>query len=86
MDVVPAYVYANGQRTDTISGYRYTIALPEKGLDKINIKIDGDQRMDSPNGYTEVRFDGLEVFLQWSGGDYIVAGRATGIHSVNSIN
>ncbi len=64
VDVGLAYVYANGQRTDAISGYRYTIALPEKGLDKINIKIDGDQRMDSPNGYTEVRFDGLEVFLQ----------------------
>ena len=83
VDVKPAAVYVKGQRTDEISGYRYTVALPEKSLDKIDIKIDGDQRMEAPNGYVEVRFDGLEVFLQWFNKDYRVAGRATGIHLLN---
>ena len=83
VDVRPAVVYVNGQRTDTISGYRYTVALPEKGLDKIDIKIDGKQLMDAPNGFVEVRFDDLKVFLQWYNKDYRVAGSATGIHLVN---
>ena len=83
VDVRPAVVYVNGQRTDAISGYRYTVALPEKGLDKVDIKIDGKQLMDAPNGYVEVRFDDLKVFLQWYNKDYRVAGSATGIHLVN---
>lgn len=44
------------------------MALPEKGLDKINVRIDGDKLMDAPDGYAEVRFDGLEVFIYWSQG------------------
>lgn len=47
VDVIPSYAYQNGQRTDTVTGYRYTVALPDKGLDKINMRIDGQQRMDS---------------------------------------
>ena len=57
VDVIPSYAYQNGQRTDTVTGYRYTVALPDKGLDKINVRIDGEQRMDAPNGFVEVRFD-----------------------------
>ena len=83
VEVSPAYEYKDNHRTDTITGYRYTIALPEKGLDKITVKIDGEQRMETPDGYAEVRFDGLEVFLYWSRGDYTVGARATGIHPVN---
>ena len=54
-----------------------------KGLDKINVRIDGDKRMDAPDGYAEVRFDGLEVFIYWSQGQPQVGARATGIHLVN---
>ena len=83
VDVVPAYEYKNGSRTDTITGYRYSVALPEKGLEKITVKIDGEKRMDAPDGYVEVRFDDLEVFLYWSKGDYHVGAAATGVHLVN---
>ena len=83
VDVRPVSVYVNGQRTDNISGYRYTVALPDKGLDKIDVKIEGKQLMDAPNGFVEVRFDGLKVFLQWYNRDYRVAASATGIHLVN---
>ena len=61
----------------------YTAYLFEKGLDKINVRIDGDKRMDAPDGYAEVRFDGLEVFIYWSQGQPQVGARATGIHLVN---
>lgn len=84
VDVAPAYEYQNNRRTDTILGYRYTVAMPEKGLDKINVRIDGKQLMDAPNGYVEVCFNGLEVFIYWSQGQPQVGARATGIHLVNS--
>ena len=83
VDVVPAYEYKNGSRTDTITGYRYSVALPEKGLEKITVKIDGEKRMDAPDSYVEVRFDDLEVFLYWSKGEYHVGAAATGVHLVN---
>ena len=83
MEVSPAYEYQNNRRTDTILGYRYTVALPEKGLDKINVRIDGEKRMDTPDGYVEVRFDSLEVFIYWSQGQSQVGARAAGIHLVN---
>lgn len=76
VEVSPAYEYRENRKTDTVLGYRYTVAMPEKGLDKINVRIDGDKRMDAPDGYAEVRFDGLEVFIYWSQGQPQVGARA----------
>lgn len=84
VDVSPAYEYRDGKRTNSVCGYRYVVALPEKGLDKINVRIDGQQQMEAPNGYVEVRFDNLEVFIYWSQGQYVVGAKATGIHVVNN--
>ena len=42
VDVSPAYEYQNNRRTDTVLGYRYTVALPEKFLEKVNVRIDGE--------------------------------------------
>ena len=47
VDVSPAYEYKDNRRTDTILGYRYAVAMPEKGLDKINVRIDGKQLMEA---------------------------------------
>lgn len=82
VEVTPAYAYQDNRRTDTIIGYRYTVALPERNLDKISVRIDGAKRMDSPNGYVEVRFEGLELYLYWSRGEYQLGARATNIHPV----
>jgi len=83
VDVMPCYEYKDGKRTDTISGYRYAVALPEKGLDKIGIKIDGQKLMEKPESYIEVRFDGLELFVYWVNGQYQVGARAKGIIPAN---
>ena len=37
VDVSPAYEYKDNKRTDTVLGYRYSVALPEKGLDKVDV-------------------------------------------------
>lgn len=84
VDVSPAYEYKDNRRTDTILGYRYVVAMPEKGLDKINVRIDGKQLMEAPDGYVEVRFDNLEVFIYWSQGQPQVGAKATGVHLVNA--
>ena len=63
VEVSPAYEYRENRKTDTVLGYRYTVAMPEKGLDKINVRIDGDKRMDAPDGYAEVRFDGSHKMM-----------------------
>lgn len=82
VDVIPSYAYQNGQRTDTVTGYRYTVALPDKGLDKINVRIDGDQQMDAPVSFVEVRFAELEPYLYWSGGEYHLGARAIAVPRV----
>ena len=82
VEVSPAYEYRENRKTDTVLGYRYSVALPEKGLDKVDVRIDGQQQAEAPDGYAEVRFDNLEVFIYWSKGDYRVGAKATGIHLV----
>ena len=83
VEVLSSYEYKDGKRTDNISAYRYVIALPEKGLEKVNVKIEGKQLLDAPKGYAEVNFNALEVFIYWSGGDYQVGAKAKGISLAN---
>ena len=61
VEVMPAYAYQDGKRTDEISGYRYVICLPDHKLEKLGVKIDGPQQMEQPDGFVEVQIDGLEV-------------------------
>ena len=84
VDVAPAYEYKNNQRTDNVTGYRYTVCAVEKGLEKINVHIDGVQQLEKPASYADVKFDGLEIFIYWSNGQPQVAAKATGISLVNA--
>ena len=62
VDVLPAYEYTNGQRTEKIVGYRYTIVLPERRFEKINVRIDGGKCMDKPKDFSHVEFQ-RQVYL-----------------------
>lgn len=87
VSIDPAYSYQNGQRTSEISGYRYTVALPEKNLEKVGIKIPGKQLLDAPeNGYMEVTFTGLELYFYWQNGQPNIAAKATGVSLANTKN
>ena len=83
VDITPAYEYKDGRRLDTVTGYRYIVALPEHGLEKLGVKIDGKQLLDKPDGFAEVEFDGLEVFAYEAQGKTQISARATGITLVN---
>ena len=84
VDVAPVYEYQDNKRTENITGYRYTVAMPEKALEKINIKIDGRQLVEKPNGYAEVTFTGLELSLYMMNNQPQVKATATGITLVNN--
>ena len=84
VDIQPMYEYDNGRRTDTIKGYRYVVALPEHGFDKISVKIEGHQRVEKPDNYIEVTFEGLELFIYWMNGNYELGARATSINCTSA--
>ncbi len=78
--VRPAYEYANGSRTDSISGYRYDIVMPDRAYEKLTVKIEGEPQINLDEGESiEVIFEGLELFIYWLNGMYNVGARATGI-------
>ena len=83
VDITPAYEYKDGRRLDTVTGYRYIVALPEHGLEKLGVKIDGKQLLDKPDGFAEVEFDGLEVFAYEAQGKTQISARAIGITLVD---
>ena len=84
VDIKPRYEYDNNQRTSNITGYGYTVVLPDKAFEKLTVKIDGKQQMDITDGYVDVNFANLELYIYWTQGQYAVGARATGIHAVHN--
>lgn len=85
VDVAPSYEYKDGKRSDAISGFKYTIAMPAMAYDKLAVKIEGALQMDKPEGdYPVVAFDTLELYTYWTPQGYQVAARAKGIHAINA--
>ena len=78
VEVVPAYEYKDKQRTDKITGYRYVVCLVEHHLEKLSVRIDGEQ----PDGFVEVDFDGLEVSAYESQGKVQFTAKAADIFAV----
>lgn len=84
VDVLPAYIYVNGKRSEEVSGFKYVVALPEHALEKLAVKIDGDLIIDKPvNDFPVVKFDDLELSIYWTSSGYQVSAKATGIRLVN---
>ncbi len=79
VEIIPSYEYKDGAKTNNISGYRYVVALPKHNLEKISVKIDGEQLMDKPEGFVEVEFENLEVLAYEMRGNVQISAKATGI-------
>jgi hypothetical protein len=83
VDVRPAYDYKDGKRTETVTGYRYEVALPELGFEKLTVRIDGEQQMQKPEeGFAEVEFSGLVIGLYEKDGHVNLSAKAMGITPV----
>ena len=83
VEVAPAYAYQDGKRSSTVTGYRYVVCLAEHKLEKLSVRIDGEQLMEQPDGYVEVDFAGLEVTAYEIDGKVQLSAKATGIHTVD---
>lgn len=83
-EVTPYYEYESGKRTEKIKGYKYVVAMPDRGFDKLTIKIEGQRQDDIviDGECVEVAFDNLELYIYWMNGTYDVGARATGIHRI----
>ena len=79
VEIIPSYEYKDGAKTNNISGYRYVVALPKHNLEKISVKIDGEQLMDKPEGFVEVEFENLEILAYEMRGNVQISAKATGI-------
>ena len=79
VEVVPAYEYKDNKRTDKITGYRYVVCLVEHRLEKLSVRIDGPQLMESPDSFVEVLFSDLEVSGYESQGKVQFTAKASGI-------
>ena len=51
-------------------------------LEKLSVRIDGEQRMEQPDGFVEVDFDGLEVSAYESQGKVQFTAKAADIFAV----
>lgn len=61
--VTPSYKYDdNKQKTNEIEGYRYDVALVERGFERLAVKIPGTQQIETKDGeIMAVAFEGLEI-------------------------
>lgn len=84
VDVIPAYEYKDGRRTDKVTGFRYVVTMPSHAFEKINVRIDGEKRMEKPVDYAKVVFDGLEMHLYRGQDGWNVSATAKGIHPIKA--
>ncbi len=82
VEIIPAYEYKDGRRTDTVTGYRYVVALPDHQLEKIGVKIEGKQLLEKPDGFAEVEFTGLELMVYEVQGHVQISAKAAGVSLV----
>jgi hypothetical protein len=38
-DITPSYEYKDGERTDKLEGYRYSVVLPAHKMEKLGVKV-----------------------------------------------
>lgn len=67
-------------RTDTVTGYRYIVALPAHGLEKLGVRIDLENSiLDKPDEFAAVISRALTCVFYESQGHAMLTAKATGI-------
>lgn len=62
-EIRPIFEYKDGRKiSDSPSGFRYVVAS-EHNLEKVGVKIEGNQQLDMPSGLSKVCFEDLELGL-----------------------
>jgi len=90
-DISPSYAYKDGERTDKLEGYRYSVVLSTYKMEKLGVKvlnktplIDIEKGEEIPIG-TPVQFSSLEVGSYYSKTQGVsITAKADGISFANS--
>lgn len=84
VDILEAYAYVDGKKTDSLIGHKYVVALTNHSLEKLNVTIPGKKLLEKPNGYVNVAFDDLDLSLYLMNGSIMVSAKATNISLVKN--
>ena len=76
------YLYENGNRTNTVIGYKYRIVFIDADAETVDFKILGEKLMEDPNGHVEVKLINPEWVPYVMNNRVQVAAKATGIQPV----
>ena len=83
-DITPVYLYQNQKKTDQIVSHKYVCAMPDRNLDKIEVKIEGKKLLELPDEYIEVEFENLELSFYTRDGQLQISAKATNIVPVKT--
>lgn len=78
--ITARYNYSDGKRVGEPIGYTYTVVVPARMFDQLQVYVPGACNIDAPTEPTLVKFENLELVVKWSKseGDHIT-GEAAGI-------
>ncbi|WP_458407199.1 hypothetical protein [Anaerotignum sp.] len=83
--IMPIHHFVDGKKTDTITGYRYMISLPNLGFRKLGVRIPGKQLIQlQGNNYPLVEFDNLQLGLYERQGKSYVTAKASNIRIIDT--
>lgn len=87
-DKKEAKKYVDGKPTDEITGYKYSVVLPDRGFEKIIVTVSGDLQVATPNqeNYAmQVEFVNLVAKPYVKDGKFIaISCKADGIREVKT--
>ena len=86
VSVKPVYKFnEQKEKTNEIEGYRYEVALPDHGFEKLGVKIPGEKMMEEPVGdLVAVDFTDLEIKAYIIEGKPLFSAKATKITKAKS--
>ena len=62
VETAPYFEYVNKVRTNNILGYKYTVVLPQRGFEKLDVKIPGNKLLEVQAGQSiPMSFTALQV-------------------------
>lgn len=69
----PVYAYKDGKRDGDPIAYTYTVVLPKRKYEQLQVRIDGDCRLESPVEPVAVSLNELQLAIKWSQAGYYIA-------------
>jgi len=83
--ITAAYNYADGSRVGDPVGYNYLVALPDRMLEDLKVRVDGPRLIDELKKPLAVKFENLQLEVKWTKTlGYYVAATASAISLATS--